>query len=85
MLHDDVTSKSSQGSSVSAALHNIAHFPRVLRFLRKAGISTAGAAGLSLALDVALSTIVDIQHTQLVNNSTAEQVGCQIITVLFNP
>lgn len=45
------------GSSVIAALQRSAHLPRVLRFLRNAGISTAGAAGLSLALDVALLTI----------------------------
>lgn len=65
MLHEDVTSQVFTGSSVSAALQNSAHFPRVLRFLRKAGISTDGAAGLSLALDVALPTIIDIQHVQL--------------------
>ena len=34
-----------------------AHFPLVLRFLRKAGISTAGVTGTSLALGVALYAI----------------------------
>lgn len=47
----------STGSSVTAVSQNTAHLPRGLRFLRKAGISTAGAAGLSLALGAALCHI----------------------------
>ena len=42
------------GSSVAAVLQKTSHLPRGLRFLRNAGISTAGAAGLSLALGAAL-------------------------------